>query len=353
MTPRKKAAPKKSAPVLLLRTCEADGGSYGGFKWPLTVGAEVSCPDWNPVAECGNGLHGLINGQGDWSLVPITPGRKIIVFEAVGTVVKLSNGTKAKCAKAIVRWAGESKDWAQALGFIWATNNAKPEASATGDSGHASATGYSGHASATGDSGHASATGYYGHASATGCSGHASATGYYGHASATGCSGHASATGCSGHASATGDSGHASATGDSGHASATGDSGHASATGGYGHASATGYYGHASATGCSGHASATGYYGHASATGYSGHASATGDYGYASATGYSGIGVALGKHYNERLCAKARAGATGAIVLVDWSGKRPRIVTGYPGEDGIKADTWYRVEAGKLVECVE
>ena len=227
MTPRKKAAPKKSAPVLLLRTCEADGGSYGGFKWPLTVGAEVSCPDWNPVAECGNGLHGLINGQGDWSLVPITPGRKIIVFEAVGTVVKLSNGTKAKCAKAIVRWAGESKDWAQALGFIWATNNAKPEASATGDSGHASA------------------------------------------------------------------------------------------------------------------------------TGYSGHASATGDYGYASATGYSGIGVALGKHYNERLCAKARAGATGAIVLVDWSGKRPRIVTGYPGEDGIKADTWYRVEAGKLVECVE
>ena len=234
---RKKAAP--AAPVvLMLRTCGPDGESYNGFKWPLQVGAEVSCPDWITRAECGNGLHGLINGIGDWSLVSIAPGRKLIVFEAVGEVVKLSNRTKAKCPKAIVRWLGEATDWVNALAYIWAATNTRPEASAAG---------YSGHASAAGNSGHASAAGY------------------------------------------------------------------------------------------------------------SGHASAAGDYGHASAAGDRGIAVALGRPYYSysRICAKARASATGAIVLVDWSGKRPRIVTGYPGEDGIKADTWYRVEGGKLVECAE
>jgi hypothetical protein len=142
------------------------------------------------------------------------------------------------------------------------------------------------------------ATGHYGHASATGNSGHASATGYYGHASATGYYGHASATGSSGHASATGH---------------------------YGHASATGYYGHASATGSSGHASATGHYG---------HASATGNYGWAVA-GYNG---------------KAKAGKDGCIMVAFYDGKRMRVLVGYVGEDGIKADTLYCVENGKLKE---
>jgi hypothetical protein len=128
-------------------------------------------------------------------------------------------------------------------------------------------------------------------------------------------------------ASATGYSGHASATGYSGHASATGNSGHASATGDYGHASATGDYGHASATGSSGHASATGDYGHASATGSSGWAAA----------GYSG---------------RAKAAENGVLSILWWDEKsnRPRLAIGYVGEDGIKADTFYVVRDGALVE---
>ncbi len=34
--------------VRLLKCVLADGGAYGGFKWPLTVGAKVEAPDWDP-----------------------------------------------------------------------------------------------------------------------------------------------------------------------------------------------------------------------------------------------------------------------------------------------------------------
>jgi hypothetical protein len=129
---------------------------------------------------------------------------------------------------------------------------------------------------------------------------------------------------------------------------ATGDYGHASATGDYGHASATGDYGHASATGYSGHASATGNSGHASATGNYGHASATGDYGHASATGY--YGWAIGG-YNS----KVKADKNGIItaLYMKSGAKRPRVITAYVGEKGIKANTWYEVKNGKFVEAKE
>jgi len=50
-----------------LRTTDKDGKAYGGFQWPMQVGAIVEAPDWNPRAECGNGLHGLKDGLGNAS----------------------------------------------------------------------------------------------------------------------------------------------------------------------------------------------------------------------------------------------------------------------------------------------
>jgi hypothetical protein len=47
-----------------LRTTDKDGKAYGGFQWPMRVGAIVEAPDWNPRAECGHGLHGLKDGLG-------------------------------------------------------------------------------------------------------------------------------------------------------------------------------------------------------------------------------------------------------------------------------------------------
>jgi hypothetical protein len=49
--------------VLMLRTCDKNGRAYGGFQWPQS--GEVTAPDWSARANCGNGLHGLLWGEGD------------------------------------------------------------------------------------------------------------------------------------------------------------------------------------------------------------------------------------------------------------------------------------------------
>ena len=53
-----------------LRKISKDGQNpYNFFIWPLIVGAEVEAPDWNPEPVCGGGLHCLVKGRGDWSLL--------------------------------------------------------------------------------------------------------------------------------------------------------------------------------------------------------------------------------------------------------------------------------------------
>ena len=92
----------------------------------------------------------------------------------------------------------------------------------------------------------------------------------------------------------------------------------------------------------SGAASATGDQGAASATGYQGAASATGYQGAASATGYHSVACGLGHE------SKAMAGETGAIVLVNRNGEGEivAISASKVGENGIKPNTWYTLNAG-------
>ena len=170
-----------------------------------------------------------------------------------------------------------------------------------------------------------------------------SATGYYGASSATGIRGASSATGYYGASSATGDYGASSATGYYGASSATGD---------YGASSATGYYGASSATGDYGASSATGDYGASSATGIRGASSATGYYGSSYAGNETAIAIAWGFH------GKAKGVLGAHIVLADWEGDeddsdtwelkgaRLFIVDG----ETVKADTWYTLMNGELVE---
>ena len=86
---------------LILRTCDADMRSYGGFQWPRS--GPVAAPDWNPAPECGNGLHGFLRGEGDGSLADWSSDAIWLVAE-VDTFVDL--GGKVKFPAAEVIFAG-------------------------------------------------------------------------------------------------------------------------------------------------------------------------------------------------------------------------------------------------------
>ena len=50
----------------ILKTVNSDMTSYNGFKWKKR--GIVKCEDWKPTKECGNGLHGALNGCGNGEL---------------------------------------------------------------------------------------------------------------------------------------------------------------------------------------------------------------------------------------------------------------------------------------------
>ena len=206
----------------------------------------------------------------------------------------------------------------------------------------------------------------HGFASATGDYGASSATGYKGASSATGDYGASSATGYKGASSVTGYKGASSATGDYGASSATGNCGASSATGNCGASSATGDYGASSATGNCGASSATGYKGASSATGNCGASSVTGYKGASSVSDPTGVAVAWGHEARAKGCKGAH------LILSDWKYVGARYSDGdymdpYDKEsweltgakmvvvDGekIKEDTYYRCIEGEIVEVTE
>jgi hypothetical protein len=71
---------------LFLRTTDKDGKAHGSFQWPMEVGAIVTAPDWKPTAECGNGLHGLLDGLGDSSHLSFDANAIWWIVEADGAI---------------------------------------------------------------------------------------------------------------------------------------------------------------------------------------------------------------------------------------------------------------------------
>lgn len=96
---------------LVLRVCRPDFTSRDGFTWPAEIGAEVSAPDWEKTAECGNGLHGWLYGQGDHSCVSHwqEADAKWLVLEVPSAeIIKLDG--KCKFPRAVVRFIGGMSD---------------------------------------------------------------------------------------------------------------------------------------------------------------------------------------------------------------------------------------------------
>jgi hypothetical protein len=118
-------------------------------------------------------------------------------------------------------------------------------------------------------------------------------------------------------------------------AASSGDGSTAASSGDYSKAASSGYGSTAASSGYGSTAASSGYGSKAASSGYGSTAASSGDYTVAMVAGISG---------------RAKAGESGCIALCWYDGTRNRIVVGYVGEDGIKADTWYRVESGKLVE---
>jgi len=86
-----------------LRGCLPGGVAYGGFIWPLAVGAVVTAPDWDPTPECGHGLHGNLDGGGNSAaLVSEGPGVVVAARDAVDL------GGKHKFPTCRIVYVGES-----------------------------------------------------------------------------------------------------------------------------------------------------------------------------------------------------------------------------------------------------
>ena len=181
----------------MLRTCDANMiAQHGGFRWPLPdedlgngPGVAV-CPDWSPVAECGNGLHGLLWAIGDGGLLnwDVTAHALVVEVDADSVVVI---GGKVKVPRGLVVLRASIADCIDMIERVAPADVPRGamlcrSSSATGDGGSSSATGDGGSSSATGARGSSSATGYGGSSSATGYGGSSSATGDGGSSSATG-----------------------------------------------------------------------------------------------------------------------------------------------------------------------
>jgi len=146
------------------------------------------------------------------------------------------------------------------------------------------------------------------------------------------------------------------ASGDSSQLAASGDSSQLAASGYYSKLAASGYYSQLAASGnssklaASGNSSklaASGYYSQLAASGNSSKLAASGDSSQLAASGDSSIAMAAAPNCT------AKAGKNGTIALTRWveSEKRHRVSVAYVGENGIKPDTFYKLEdSGNFVE---
>jgi len=192
------------------------------------------------------------------------------------------------------------------------------------------------------------ASGWSGNAAASGESGNAAASGISGNAAASGERGNAAASGISGNAAASGESGNAAASGWRGNAAASGISGNAAASGVRGNAAASGVSGNAAASGISGNAAASGWRGNAAASGVRGTATVTGRDGRASALGEQCIAVAWGQDSLAK-------GTLGSWIVVSEHASGGIVDAKLARVDGesIRADTWYTLRRGEIVEVAE
>ena len=291
--------------VWVLRTSDKHRRSYNGFQWPEK--GMVEAQDWDPVWECGNGLHGALWGEGDGSLFNWNVDATWQIVKVLRSDIGCLDG-KVKFPRGEVIFSGSRKEATNKMyrkrpgAIIGGTATVGTYGTATAGYWGIATAGYRGTATA----------GYRGTATA-GARGIAT-VGTYGTATA------------GNEGTATAGYGGTATVGTYGIATA-GNEG--TATAGYG-GTATAGYGGAATAGNEGTAT-VGTYGTATAgnegtatAGYLGTATA-GNEGTATA-GYGGT---------------ATAGQGGELRIRWKDGSRYKLAVGYVGEDGIRANVAY------------
>ena len=146
-----KTIPKKHT-AYMLRTCSADMTSHGGFIWPES--GPVDCHDWKKNQECGNGLHGLLWGEGNGGLLDWSPDAKWLVVKIDAREIVDLNG-KIKVPRGEVVYCGDRLSATDEITRLGAGGAVVGGTATAGDRGTATA-GYKGTATA-GDWGTATA----------------------------------------------------------------------------------------------------------------------------------------------------------------------------------------------------
>ena len=97
----------KTKKVLVLRTCNSELKSYGGFQWKEK--GIVEAPDFKDTKECGNGLHGFLWGEGNVYLASWNDTDKWLVCEVNKNDI-IDLGNKVKFPKCKVVFCGNRKE---------------------------------------------------------------------------------------------------------------------------------------------------------------------------------------------------------------------------------------------------
>lgn len=117
--------------ALILRTCDANRLAHGGFEWPES--GPVECSDWRATVACGNGLHGLLWGEGDGGLVNWAKSAKwLVVLVKRADVIEI-DAQKCKFPRGEVVFCGDR------FGAVTYMQDRRPDVSRGGVSGTATA----------------------------------------------------------------------------------------------------------------------------------------------------------------------------------------------------------------------
>jgi hypothetical protein len=346
---------EQSKKALAIRTCNKDMTAYGGFKWAES--GQVSAPDWSANAVCGQGLHALLDGFGNYSHLSNDIDAKWLVVE-VDRASCVDLGGKVKFPSCEVVYCGNMADAMTRISnhqVKLLIEAAKPIlAECRPDSETAASGNYSTLA----------ASGNYSTLAASGYNSTLAASGNYSKLAASGNYSTLAASGYNSTLAASGESSTLAASGNYSKLAASGNYSKLAASGNYSTLAASGYNSTLAASGNYSKLAASGNYSTLAASGYNSTLAASGNYSTLAASGNYSTLAASG--YNSTLAASGessiamcaglgsvvKAGKNGCIAAT-WrdSANRIRVAVGYIGEDGIKEDTFYAVDkTGKFVE---